>query len=154
MRKIEIELIGSYGRLLERAPVFITDDLFKIEIKTGYQLSDIVVEFKNGDKKITKHFSNKNELAIPPEILFAGKLEIVITLIACGVALKCFTVEPIILKEINSAFEAYSEVAELERQLAQKDEEITALKAFVGVLQESLTDLQHQVGRLWEIQES
>jgi len=56
MIKIDVELQRSNGRLLKREPVFISDDSFVINLNTDYHLSDIIVEFENNGKRITKHY--------------------------------------------------------------------------------------------------
>lgn len=154
MKKINIELIGSYGRLLEREPIFVSDDICKLNFCTGYQLANIIVEFKNGDKTITKHFSNLYELPIPQEVWHAGKLEVTVTVLSCGIAIKTFNIEPILLNEVNAGFEAYSELEAMKNLIAAQTEEISELRAEVKVLQENILDLQGNVCRLWEIAES
>lgn len=152
--KIDVELQMSYGRLLKREPVFISDDIFKLSLNTTYQLSELIVEFDNGGKKVTTHHSYTNEILIPKEVKFAGVLEIKITLLALGVAVKTWHVEPIVLKEVDNCLSACAEVDELKSKLAEAEKKISLLEAQVKVLEDSRMDMSRQIGELWRIHES
>lgn len=152
--KIDVELQMSYGRLLKREPVFISDDIFKLSLNTSYQLSELIVEFDNGGKKITTHHSYTNEIPIPREVKFAGVLEVKITLLALGVAVKTWHVEPIVLKEVDNCLSACAEVDELKSKLTEAEKKISLLEAQVKVLEDSRMDMSRQLGELWRIHES
>lgn len=154
MKKIEIELKGSYGRLLEREPVFISDDTLKLRLITFYQLSDVIVIYKNGDTKLTKHYSNVNEFAIPNEVLHAGTLEVSVTLLALGVEVKTWTIEPVVLREVNEGFKASSELEQLKKQMSCLSERVSELIEKNAIAEEQIDALQKQVDDLWQIQES
>lgn len=153
MIKIDVELQRSNGRLLKREPVFISDDNFSLNLSTDYHLSDIIVVYANGTHIITKHHSNLNEIPVPKEMLKAGVLNVKVTLLALGVAVKSWNVEPIILKELDKGFEAYAEIEELKTQLCEKNQMIDNLLCRVKVIEENATYLQHQVAQLWELNE-
>ncbi len=152
--KIDIELQMSYGRLLKREPVFISDEIFKLSINTAYQLSEVIVEFENGGEKVTTHHSNVTEIPIPQELKFAGVLEVKITLLALGVAVKTWHVEPIVLKEVDNCLSACAEVEELRSKLAEAEKKISYLEAQVKVIEDSRMDISRQLGDLWRIHES
>lgn len=154
MIKIDVELQRSNGRLLKREPVFISDDSFVINLNTDYHLSDIIVEFENNGKRITKHYSNIVDILIPKEIIKAGVLNIVVTLLTMGVAIKTWNIEPIVLKESNSGFQCYAELEELKQAIDKKEQDISELIAKINILEEIATDLKLQVANLWALHEA
>lgn len=154
MIKIDVELQRSNGRLLKREPVFISDDSFVINLNTDYHLSDIIVEFENNGKRITKHYSNIVDILMPKEIIKAGVLNIVVTLLAMGVAIKTWNIEPIILKECNSGFQCYAELEVLKQAIDRKEQTISELIAKINNLEEIATDLKLQVANLWALHEA
>lgn len=152
--RIDVELKSSYGRLLEREPVFISDEVFKLRLQTGYQLSDVIVVFKNGDANITKHYSNVNEFVIPQEVLHAGTLNVTVMLLSLGVEVKTWVIEPIVFREVNDGLSALSELEELRAQIASLTERVAELESKNEIAEEHIMELQKQVGDLWQIQES
>lgn len=153
MIKIEAELQRSYGRLLKREPVFISDDNFALGLITDFHLADIIVVYDNGGQTVTKHHSNINEIPIPKEILKAGVLKIKVTLLTLGVAVKSWEIEPIVLKEIDKGFEAYAEVEALKEHTREHASLIAELSEKLRYLEAETADLKQQISQLWELHE-
>lgn len=151
--RIDVELLKDYGRLLKREPVFICDEIFKLNLITNYQMGEFIAVFKNGDKLVTEHYSNIKELIIPSKVLTAGTLNITVTLLSFGVAIKKWEIEPLILKEADSGLEVFSPLEEMSKQIAAQADRIEALTDTVSALSLLGADLQKQIKELWEAQE-
>ena len=152
--RIDVELKNSYGRLLKREPVFICDEIFKLKLITYYQMSQYIVVFKNGDMEKTNHYSNVTEIAIPSELLKEGTLQVKITLLSLGVAVKSWEVEPIVLKTVDKGLEAFTELEALRSESVDNKNKIEALTKQVSAFSLIIKKLQKQINELWEIQES
>lgn len=128
-------------------PPNIAEELAKCQryYQTGYE---------NNGKRITKHYSNIVDILIPKEIIKAGVLNIVVTLLAMGVAIKTWNIEPIILKECNSGFQCYAELEVLKQAIDRKEQTISELIAKINNLEEIATDLKLQVANLWALHEA
>ncbi|MDE6060708.1 MAG: hypothetical protein K2G31_04490 [Clostridia bacterium] len=152
--KIDVELKNSYGRLLKREPIFICDEVFKLKLITNYQMSQYIVVFKNSSIERTNHYSNATEIVIPSELLKEGTLQIKITLLSMGVAVKSWEVEPIILKEADKGLEAFTELEKLRSESADNKNKIEALTNQVSAFSLIIEELKKQITELWQLQES
>ena len=152
--RIDVELKNSYGRLLKREPVFICDEVFRLKLITNYQMSQYIVVFKNGSIERTNHYSNVMEIAIPSELLKEGTLQVKITLLSFGVAVRVWEVEPIVLKTVDKGLEAFTELGALRSENADNKNKIEALTNKVSAFSLVIEELQKQIEELWRVQES
>lgn len=143
--KIKIRLEQSLGRLINKSPFLLADEPMTLEFESDVVLADCFVEMRNGDDKIKLYEHNLREIAIPRALKKAGELFVVIGVVVKGTVVKRWSVEPIILKEIDLGFEAYAGIAAIvnnyeaiKQQLAEQQTTIAELRQEVSDLNEIL----------------
>lgn len=110
---------GSLATADLKEPLVLPDTLDFEIVSPVYRLNTLVLTARNGDvveqiKLDKKPF--KNELK---KTLFAGKIEIEISSIVSGEAVKSWRVPDIIVKEINYTFQVIPEIEELKNEISK-----------------------------------
>ena len=106
--EIQIKLNAGSGRLLDKSPFLLADnDTPTLVFKSDIFLTDCIVEMKNGDEKEKLHIRGLSSVQLPEKLCKAGAVECVIGLMVNGIAVRKWSVEPIVLKEVDLGFEAY-----------------------------------------------
>lgn len=108
---------GSLAMMDLKEPFVLPDALDFEIVSPVYRLNTLILTARNGDvveqiKLDKKPF--KNELK---KTLFAGKIEIEISSIVSGEAVKSWRVPDIIVKEINHTFQVIPEIEELKNEI-------------------------------------
>ena len=106
----------TLSRYEDKEPVIITDDGLFVEIQSKYDLSRAVISLKNNEKRATIKYSRVIE--IPRELLFTGRLFIVVELFENGKVVKKWQAEPLMLREHEATFEAEPWCIYIETRLA------------------------------------
>ena len=98
----------------------VTDDGLIIDITSKYDLSHATVTFKNN--YTVKKLNYTRNIRVPRELLFAGRLYIVVELYNGAKLLKKWQVEPINIYERETTFELEPWVLEMDRRLSAVEE--------------------------------
>ena len=104
----------AIGKCDDQSPFIIADNENLIfSFISPVQLSDCIVEIKNGSVYSKQRIENLSTLTIPKEFYVCGDLQIVISLISKGTTVRKWSVEPIEIKECIGGFEAYAKIARI-----------------------------------------
>jgi len=121
MNKI-IKLILSHGRLSDREPFIIAkNETLSLTFESDYKLSDLLISLRNGET-VKQYKSSGNTFTVPSEVCKAGTLEITVTLLKAGEAVKTWNVAPIVIKEVPAGFEAYDLIHDINERLTALEE--------------------------------
>lgn len=93
-------------------------DTLNIVFASEYALPELLIVARNGN--ITeKTKTTDGTYTVPASLLFAGAIEITVSLISRGEVVKRWSVEPILIKEIDGDFTAYAAFEEMQAQIAE-----------------------------------
>ena len=93
-------------------------DTLNIVFASEYALPELLIVARNGNK-IEKTKTTDGTYTVPASLLFAGTIEITVSLISRGEVVKRWSVEPILIKEIDGDFTAYAAFEEMQAQIAE-----------------------------------
>lgn len=93
-------------------------DTLDIAFASEYALPELLIVARNGDKT-EKTKTTDGTYTVPASLLFAGTIEISVSLITRGEVVKRWNVEPILIKEIDGDFTAYAAIEEMQTQIAE-----------------------------------
>ena len=85
---------------------------------SDYALPELLIVARNGNKT-EKIKTTDGTYTVPASLLFAGTIEASVSLIARGDVVKRWSLEPILLKEIDGDFTAYAAFEETKKQIAE-----------------------------------
>lgn len=111
---------------LEHSPVakvpmegaLVLPDSIDITFASDYALPELLIVSKNGDKT-EKAKVTDGHYTVPASLLFAGCVEVSVSLILRGEVVKRWSLEPILVKEIDGDFTAYAGFEEMRSQIAE-----------------------------------
>jgi len=112
----------------------------ELELVSDYDLSDIKVAFKNG-QKVHELLTNQRTIAVPADVLFAGELQVKVDARIRGTVIKSWDIEPIILTESDNGFDSYGTITELTQRVTALESALEQLKAKVEHIEKDLTDV-------------
>lgn len=126
MQTIEITL--SDARLVRiYEAVTIPEEVYLRFVSPVYSLGTLAVTAKNGNRK--KDFKTRGEpIDITELCRKAGTVDIEVSLLVRETPVKTWRIEPLILREINHAFEAIPEIEEMRRAIDSMRGELATLK--------------------------
>lgn len=93
-------------------------DTLEFVFVSDYALPDLLIVARNGNKA-EKTKTTDGTYTVPASLLFAGTIEISVSLIARGEVVKRWNIEPILVKEIDGDFTAYAAFEEMQAQIAE-----------------------------------
>lgn len=93
-------------------------DTLDLIFTSEYALPELLIVARNGDKT-EKTKTTDGTYTVPASLLFAGTIEISVTLIARGEVVKKWNLEPILIKEIDGDFTAYAAFETMQAQIAE-----------------------------------
>lgn len=93
-------------------------DTLNIVFASEYALPELLIVARNGNI-IEKTKTMDGTYTVPASLLFAGTIEISVTLIARGEVVKKWNLEPILIKEIDGDFTAYAAFETMQAQIAE-----------------------------------
>lgn len=93
-------------------------DTLDFVFTSEYALPELLIVARNGDKT-EKAKTTDGTYTVPASLLFAGTIEISVTLIARGEVVKKWNLEPILIKEIDGDFTAYAAFETMQAQIAE-----------------------------------
>lgn len=93
-------------------------DTLNIVFASEYALPELLIVARNGDKT-EKAKTTDGTYTVPASLLFAGTIEISVSLIARGEVVKRWNLEPILIKEIDGDFTAYAAFETMQAQIAE-----------------------------------
>lgn len=93
-------------------------DTLEFAFVSDYALPELLIVARNGNKK-EKIKTTDGTYTVPASLLFAGAIEISVSLIARGEVVKRWNIEPILVKEIDGDFTAYAAFEEMQEQIAE-----------------------------------
>lgn len=85
---------------------------------SDYALPELLIVARNGNKT-EKIKTTDGTYTVPASLLFAGTIEASVSLIARGDVVKRWSLEPILLKEIDGDFTAYAAFEEMKKQIEE-----------------------------------
>lgn len=93
-------------------------DTLDLIFASEYALPELLIVARNGGKT-EKTKTTDGTYTVPASLLFAGTIEISVSLIARGEVVKRWSLEPILIKEIDGDFTAYAAFEEMQAQIAE-----------------------------------
>ena len=93
-------------------------DTLDFVFTSEYALPELLIVARNGDKT-EKTKTTDGTYTVPASLLFAGTIEISISLIARGEVVKRWNLEPVLIKEIDGDFTAYAAFETMQAQIAE-----------------------------------
>lgn len=93
-------------------------DTLDFVFTSEYALPELLIVARNGDKT-EKAKTTDGTYTVPASLLFAGTIEISVSLIARGEIVKRWNLEPILIKEIDGDFTAYAAFETMQAQIAE-----------------------------------
>ena len=93
-------------------------DTLDFVFTSEYALPELLIVARNGDKT-EKTKTTDGTYTVPASLLFAGTIEISVSLIARGEVVKRWNLEPVLIKEIDGDFTAYSAFETMQAQIAE-----------------------------------
>lgn len=93
-------------------------DALDLIFTSEYALPELLIVARNGGKT-EKTKTTDGAYTVPASLLFAGTIEISVSLIARGEVVKRWSLEPILIKEIDGDFTAYAAFEEMQTQIAE-----------------------------------
>lgn len=93
-------------------------DTLNIVFASEYALPELLIVARNGNI-IEKTKTTDSTYTVPASLLFAGTIEISVSLIARGEVVKRWNLEPILIKEIDGDFTAYAAFETMQAQIAE-----------------------------------
>lgn len=115
-REIDLTIIPVAKTGIEGAVVL--PDALAFTFNSAYDIRELLIVARNGDK-VEKAISTDRTYTVPPSLLHAGTLEISVSLIHHGEVIKHWSIEPILIKEIDSDFTAFAAFEEMQEQIAE-----------------------------------
>lgn len=140
----DIKILNGFGFFTNREPFILTqNESLSIQIPK-YLVGNILI-VKLGDS-IEKYKLTSDTFVIPN--LSVGTLELAISIIHSGEEIRRYSIEPLLIKEINSEIKAIPQISELELQISKykKDYEdivnkmsgkVSTLTKLVGIVAET-----------------
>nr|DAI09348.1 MAG TPA: hypothetical protein [Caudoviricetes sp.] len=125
-----ITLNYTFGSLDSREPFLCNvEDPLLLSFKSVYAITEAVVTLENTGSGRHKSIRTSETalFPVPEEFLTAGELKIKIGLLLNGEIVKEFTVEPLILKEVDGAIQTFPAVEELREKLEAQDKTLRQL---------------------------
>lgn len=107
---------ASIAHFSEKAHIK-TDAPLEIEFESAYNLKNAVVSFKNG--KLTAQKKYQRVITVPPELVFAGELGVVVELFDGATVIKKWQVFPLKIVEHETDFTLYDWCIDVEKDLAE-----------------------------------
>ena len=138
--ELNIKLIGNIGRLNKREPFIIADnEKLVLNFSCATPLTDYFVELKNGDKSAKFRLSSVSAYEVPQELIQAGTLEVIVSLLYCGKVVVTYTVEPIIIALIDNEYKGFAEFDEIK---AKYDELVSKINQVIDIANKQQEDIQ------------
>lgn len=123
----KVTLNYNWGSLDDREPfVCGAGDVLELGFESAYTLTQAVVTLENtgSGKRRSVRTGELSRFPVPEELLTAGELHMKVGLLVNGEVVKEFTVEPLILKEVDGAIQAFPAVEELKAKLAAQEQNL------------------------------
>lgn len=125
-----ITLSLSHGRLSDREPFVIADnDELVLNFKSTYKLDELILHMAHDSVGGGTYNCTGAAFTVPRYYLKAGVLDVMVTLVRGGQAVKTWTVEPIILKELDEGLTGHAELDEVLHSIRTLSTKITSLQA-------------------------
>lgn len=132
---IAIELKNSFGRLAQREPFLICDNPTRLTFETDYVLKDAFVVLKNATATQKLRLADISDgFELPREFVTAGELNVSITLMRRGKAVKTWQVEPIVFTESDLGFTGLPEFERVLSELAVLTEVVKEQQSIIAEL--------------------
>lgn len=126
----KVTLNYNWGSLDDREPfVCGVGDVLELGFESAYTLTQAVVTLENtgSGRRRSVRTGELSRFPVPEELLTAGELHMKVGLLVNGEVVKEFTVEPLILKEVDGAVQAFPAVEELKAKLAAQEQVLRRL---------------------------
>ena len=126
----KVTLNYNWGSLDDREPfVCGVGDVLELGFESAYTLTQAVVTLENtgSGRRRSVRTGELSRFPVPEELLTAGELHMKVGLLVNGEVVKEFTVEPLILKEVDSTIQAFPAVEELKAKLAAQEQVLRQL---------------------------
>lgn len=126
----KVTLNYNWGSLDDREPfVCGAGDVLELGFESAYTLTQAVVTLENtgSGRRRSVRTGELSRFPVPEELLTAGELHMKVGLLVNGEVVKEFTVEPLILKEVDSTIQAFPAVEELKTKLAAQEQVLRQL---------------------------
>ena len=143
-----IELTKSnVARLGDTEPFLLPDELVLQFKSTGYDITNAFISMENGEKKV--QYKLTNPFYLPPEVLFAGELNIGIHSYKDGKKIKSWYCLPIEIIETEHGVFVFDVLHEIEKRI-QLLEENSASKEQYNLLANAHNELANNHNELAE----
>ena len=144
----KVTLNYNWGSLDDREPfVCGAGDVLELGFESAYTLTQAVVTLENtgSGRRRSVRTGDLSRFPVPEELLTAGELHMKVGLLVNGEVVKEFTVEPLILKEVDSTIQAFPAVEELKAKLAAQEQVLRQLVEGYNAMIDSNSALEKRV---------
>lgn len=126
-----IELNNFNIVFLENSKLLLTkNEPLCYSIKGNYNIDNLIMSVKNGNLT-TEIKAKNNTFEIPKEFMFAGKLEMVLTLFEDCKIIKKWRIEPLIITELNEQFDGIPEIKMVENKITELEKTVQRLTQII-----------------------
>ena len=145
--ELNIKLIGNIGRLNKREPFIIADnEKLVLNFSCATPLTDYYIELKNGDKSAKYRLNAVSTYEVPKELLRAGTLEVVVSLLYQGKVIVTYTVEPILIAFIDNGYKVFAELEDMKAKydvlMANYNEVVSKVNKVIDIANKQREDIQ------------
>ena len=145
--ELNIKLIGNIGRLNKREPFIIADnEKLVLNFSCATPLTDYSIELKNADKSAKYRLSSVSSYEVPNELLQAGTLEVVVSLLYQGKVIVTYTVEPILIAFIDNGYKVFAELEDVKAKydvlMANYNEVVSKVNKVIDIANKQQEDIQ------------
>lgn len=148
LKQIVLTEESKVGSLINSEPFFLLEEELELEFIGKRGEDTLLVLVRNGDK-VKQILVQGSSLVVPKELLKEeGTLETVVNTYRNGELMFKWDCQPITLIKLeDDTFAGYPQITILQDKIAE-------LQAEIHFLKERIKDLQLQINRVWEIEES
>lgn len=146
--ELNIKLIGSVGRLENREPFIVADnEKLMLRFMSDTRLDDVYLTLNNGVDSARYRLAYLTSYEVPKNFIKAGTLKITINALYASQIVQTFTVEPIIIKDLNGDYKGFTEVEEVKKNYDELknnyDELVAKVNQLIDVTNKQSEDIQH-----------
>lgn len=145
--ELNIKLIGNIGRLNKREPFILADnEKLVLNFNCATPLTDYYIELKNGDKQAKYRLNAVTSYEVPSELLQAGTLEVIVSLLYQGKVIVTYTVEPITIAFIDNGYKVFAELEDMKTKydllMANYNEVVSKINQVIDIANKQQEDIQ------------
>lgn len=122
-------------------------DALELSFESAYTLTQAIVMLENtgSGKKKTVRTDDPSRFPVPEELLTAGELHMKVGLLVNGEVVKEFTVEPLILKEVDGVIQTVPAVEELREKMKSLEQILLRLVDGYNTLVDCNSELENRI---------